>query len=798
MALRGAMTQVNRDESMKLRLRCFLMDATLLGVFLLGLFILTRFVIWEGLLQIDIQRTQQISERIVHRLNDEQRSIEQKSGDWAAWHDAAMFTQGKDPLFVRNQITKEVFRELNLDFMAFLDKKGELIWGVRFDSAVNSFFPLPGGLVEKLHQGIPFKDFLSDPKSKLQGLLGLQAGLAIVSFRPVYDPLTHEPPSGALIMGRFLDEAVQRRIMAQENFPIKIQSIGENVEVPQEIFDIQHVSGVTIAKRILLDLKGTPIAILTIEVPDIVTPAGRSILRVFEVGLLLLGLAFILTHQLFLNRTVLSRVRRLGESLGEIGKEDLGARVPLEGQDEIASLAQDINAMLEALEKAERARVRTERLAVLYEHNTLTANALVQEGKIGFCNRTFLELFGFSSEKEAIGFPFDKLFDDTAAYEALMEGLESEGTATLADIGLRARDGSRRVVMARFVALKEPNQDNFEVEAFFVDVTGLKQAQERLDKAYRYFKTIFNTASEMLVVFDPDGRVRDVNRAAELLFGYGKEEIMSPDFDWRRCVHPDDLPSILKAIDEVQKDNVYRRLEVRGIKKDGSEIVLLASYTPIEALEEGSEGRHILGIHVDITAIKRLESELKYLSFHDALTGLYNRAYFEQELDRLSQGRMAPVAIVVADLDNLKPINDTLGHIKGDELLKRTARILREVFRAEDIIARLGGDEFGVILVKANNEALEGAIKRLQKAIEKDNGTGSKIELSLSAGYAIAEETPFEPGALFRAADQAMYRTKLAKKHGLTNGRRSAFMQRLSEEQSGQGSELPQDPQPKE
>lgn len=1008
-----------KDEGMKLRLRCFLMDAALLGAFLLGLFVLTRFVIWEGLLQIENQRTERITERILRRIHNEQERIGQKAGDWAAWHDAAAFVRGENPLFIRKQIPKETFRELNLDFMAFLDKKGDLVWGSRFDTAMSSFFPLPRGLVEQLHQSVRFEVFLSNPNSKLQGLIGLKAGLTMVTLRPIYDPLSHEPPDGALIMGRFLDEAEQARLGAQDNFPIQIRPLSEG---PYSPFHIQHVPEATIAQRTLVDLKGEPIAVLTLKVPNIVTPAARSILRVFGVGLLFLGLAFILAHQLFLNRAVLSRIRRLGEALDEIGQENLGGRVPREGQDEIAALAQHINAMLKALEKAERAKVRAERLSVLYEHNTLTANALIQEGKVVFCNKTFLELFGFSSEKEATGFPFARLFGDTATYEALMEGLESEDEATLADIDLQARDGSKRVAMARFVALKGPNRENPEIEAFFVDVTGLKEAQarleeeakyrqevferalngmavidpvtlrhfevngalaeilgyskdelldpqfdflkvfvpedapkvlnalktalatkasiryevshqrkdgghrhvlvqisalaprigweserclvvvsdisdikhqsdfleglfqispvglfacdietgtlleanpaflamlgysqeellgktwyeitppdvvqrelqeneallkgeipmiirekvffkkdgteiptvlyfskffdprankeiyvdfavdiseikkaqEQLDKAYRYFKTIFDTSSEMFIVCGPDGKVRDVNRAAEFLFGYSKEEILDPGFDWRCCVHPEDLPSILDALETVQKDNVCRRLEVRGIKKDGSEIFLLASYTPIEAFEESSGGRLILlGIYVDITETKRLEAHLRYLSFHDSLTELFNRAYFEQELDRLSKGRRAPVGVIIVDLDNLKPVNDTLGHAEGDALLKRAARALREAFRAEDVIARLGGDEFGVILVDADKKALEGSIERLQKAIDQGKENGTTPKLSISAGYAIAEKTPFEPGELFRAADRAMYRNKVTKKRGLTRG----------------------------
>jgi len=122
------------------------------------------------------------------------------------------------------------------------------------------------------------------------------------------------------------------------------------------------------------------------------------------------------------------------------------------------------------------------------------------------------------------------------------------------------------------------------------------------------------------------------------------------------------------------------------------------------------------------------------------------------------------VGVVVLDVDNLKPANDTLGHQAGDALLRRAAEVLKEAFRAEDIIARVGGDEFAVLLVGANEETLKGVLARLGKAIARDNETRPEPRLSLSAGFAIATQAPFQHEALFQAADRAMYQDKLARK----------------------------------
>jgi diguanylate cyclase (GGDEF)-like protein len=115
-------------------------------------------------------------------------------------------------------------------------------------------------------------------------------------------------------------------------------------------------------------------------------------------------------------------------------------------------------------------------------------------------------------------------------------------------------------------------------------------------------------------------------------------------------------------------------------------------------------------------------------------------------------------------MDNLKPVNDTLGHQAGDALLRRAAEVLKKVFRAEDVIARLGGDEFAALLLGADGEALKGVLTRLEKAIARDNETRPESRLSLSAGFAFAPQAPFQHEALFQAADRAMYQDKIARK----------------------------------
>jgi len=170
---------------------------------------------------------------------------------------------------------------------------------------------------------------------------------------------------------------------------------------------------------------------------------------------------------------------------------------------------------------------------------------------------------------------------------------------------------------------------------------------------------------------------------------------------------------------------------------------------------------------IDITERKQAEGKLRFMSFHDSLTSLYNRAYFDEEMSRLEKSRQFPVSIIACDLDGLKRINDTLGHDVGDNAIKGAAKILASTFRSEDVVARIGGDEFAVILPRYDVHENTSICERLHQAIadynECDESDGFFRPLSLSFGYAaIQSGDPLREG--YKRADQQMFSNKLQKK----------------------------------
>ena len=174
----------------------------------------------------------------------------------------------------------------------------------------------------------------------------------------------------------------------------------------------------------------------------------------------------------------------------------------------------------------------------------------------------------------------------------------------------------------------------------------------------------------------------------------------------------------------------------------------------------------------DVTARHRAEEYLRYLGTHDVMTGLYNRAYYQDELKRLDAGRLAAVAVVAADLDGLKEVNDGLGHEAGDNLIRRAAEVLKAGFRAEDVIARIGGDEFVVLMPDVDAGAAHEAVERVESLIRINNKFYGEPLLRISFGVA-DRQAGAEMRELMRAADREMYRHKRARQSGEGNAAKS-------------------------
>ena len=284
---------------------------------------------------------------------------------------------------------------------------------------------------------------------------------------------------------------------------------------------------------------------------------------------------------------------------------------------------------------------------------------------------------------------------------------------------------------------------------------GIKAREQRL-------QSIMDTAAEAIVTFDDSGNIENWNHAAESLFGWSESTVIGKNF----CKHisieaitdkpvNDDLTAI--------KHYIGVETEVVGIHKNGSSIPLSLKISKMTL--DGSP--KYTALLANISERKAMMDNLKHIAEHDSLTGLYNRAFFHDYLEETCiqvKETKAILALLYIDLDNFKYINDSIGHLAGDQLLVEASNILNRRARGSDIIARLGGDEFVAII----DDADPGSIEKIAESFRTALGDytfkydGKAVNVGCSIGVTIIDENATSPSNILAQGDIACHLAKRA------------------------------------
>jgi diguanylate cyclase (GGDEF)-like protein/PAS domain S-box-containing protein len=277
---------------------------------------------------------------------------------------------------------------------------------------------------------------------------------------------------------------------------------------------------------------------------------------------------------------------------------------------------------------------------------------------------------------------------------------------------------------------------------------------------------VLDAATSLIVVADPDGTLVRWNRACEQVLGYSAAELEGHK-GLLDLVPREERSIVEAALEALAAGESPVRTEFHWRTRSGELRLIEWSNTALT----GTDGvvTHVVGTGIDVTETRKwaaertaVEQRLQHIADHDALTGLYNRRRFEQELDRhITHGRRYGMdgALLVIDLDRFKQVNDSHGHRAGDRVLADVAKILRKRLRESDILARFGGDEFAVLMPHGGAaEAAELAnlvVNAVRREVETPAGT-----LDASVGYTLFEDATTSSDEVLSRADDAMYADK--------------------------------------
>ncbi len=303
------------------------------------------------------------------------------------------------------------------------------------------------------------------------------------------------------------------------------------------------------------------------------------------------------------------------------------------------------------------------------------------------------------------------------------------------------------------------------------------KTEKALELVGNIFENSITNAPVPIMIHAEDGTVLNISKTASELTLYTKEDIPTI-FDWTYKAYGKNADEVIDFIQSLYKLPDQRHDgEFTVTTKDNRKLIWDFNSGVVGKLPDGRAVA--MSVATDVTERIAKEKEILYLSYHDSLTGLHNRRYYEDNLVSLDVPENYPLTIVVSDINGLKLINDAFGHTAGDKLLKTAARLIRETCRDNDLVARIGGDEFVIVMPKTDSLKAEKLIADINQQAKQFKI--ESIALSISFGFETKHEITQNIQDIYRSAEDRMYRVKLNEIPSMRSGAIETILNTLYE-----------------
>lgn len=477
---------------MTLRKKTLLIIGAIL-VSLIGiLYAVQQNILLHSFADLERQNTENNVGRALNALSDDISGLVTMTRDWATWDDTYNFIEDGNKAYIEANPTNATIEGLRVNVMFFINSSGQIVFSKALDLQSEQEVPVPQSLLEHLYPSSILVHH-PDTESSVNGIILLPEGTMLIASEPILTSQGEGPIRGALVWGRYLDDAEIAKLAETTRLSLTVHRLDET-ELPSD-FEKAHaaLSGETqvfvkplnrelVAGYTLVpDIYGESTLILRADLSRSIYQQGQASLLYFILSLVGVGLAFVLVALLLLERLVLSPLSRLNASVSGIGVSgDLSARVMMKGSDELANLGGEINRMLGALEKSHKALQESEEKFKRLVEDMNDGYIVVQDLKVVFANGRSAEMFGYTLEG-VVGKPVGELLTPKIVEElAKLQMEKAGGEAVPHQFEMRLKRGEGTEYTFEFGARIIDFAGRSAVSLVMRDITERKRMEEAL------------------------------------------------------------------------------------------------------------------------------------------------------------------------------------------------------------------------------------------------------------------------------------------------------------------------------